>query len=41
LGHNAANGPDCFKRDDPHEEASFWEDNEQEGLYIEPTSVLR
>jgi hypothetical protein len=41
LGHNAASGPDCWKRDDSPEEASLWEDDEQEGLYIEPTSVLR
>jgi hypothetical protein len=42
LGHNAASEPNCWKRNNsPEEEASLWEDDQQEGLYIEPTSVLR
>ncbi|KDR14247.1 mucin-2-like isoform X2 [Zootermopsis nevadensis] len=40
-GHNAAHEPDCWKRDSPPEEESLWGDDLQEGLYIEPTSVLR
>jgi hypothetical protein len=41
LGHSVASEPDCWKRNDPPEEVSLWEDDQQEGLYIEPTSVLR
>lgn len=41
IGHSVTGGPDCWKRNDSPEEASLWEDDQQEGLYIEPTSVLR
>ncbi|PNF42703.1 hypothetical protein B7P43_G14172 [Cryptotermes secundus] len=41
IGHSVAGGPDCWKRNESPEEASLWEDDQQEGLYIEPTSVLR
>jgi hypothetical protein len=33
--------PDCCQHDDPSEEESLWDDEKQDGLYIEPTSVLR
>ena len=33
--------PDCCQHDDAPAEESLWDDEQQEGLYIEPTSVPR
>jgi hypothetical protein len=39
--HTRDHETDCWQRDDALEEESIWDDDQQEGLYIEPTSVLR
>jgi len=39
--HNKDLEPDRWQQDDAREEESLWDDDRQEGLYIEPTSVLR